>query len=175
MKKLLLFTFILLVCSNIFAQTSQKTGYVDSQIILAQYAPAIKAQSDLDAIAARWTAQRDSMLASLQTAYQTYGTQKEMMTPDKQRETEQELVTQQQNIQRFESEKFAQPNGELYRKNEELLAPVKEKIMLAIAEVSKTEGMNFVFDKTGDVILLYADDQFDITFKVLDMLKRGKH
>jgi len=173
-KKVLLFTFIVLVCSNLFAQATQKTGYVDSQVILAQYAPAIKAQSDLDAIAATWTAQRDSMLAELRTAYEAYGTQKEMMTVDKQRETEQGLVTQQQNIQNFEQSKFSQPNGELYQKNEELLAPVKAKIMEAISAVSQTEGMHFVFDKTGDVILLYADDQFDITYKVLDKLKTGK-
>ena len=174
MKNVLLFTILALVCSNIFAQTVQKSGYVDSQVILAQYAPAIKAQSDLDAIAAKWTAQRDSMLASLQSAYQAYGTQKEMMTPEKQRETEQQLVTQQQNIQRFESQKFAQPNGELYQKNEQLLAPVKAKIMDAIAKVAQSEGLQFVFDKTGDVVLLYADDQFDITYKVLDKLKTGK-
>ncbi len=174
MKNVLLLMIFTLVCSNLFAQTAQKTGYVDSQIILAQYAPAIKAQSDLDAIAAKWTTQRDSMLAELQTAYQAYGTQKEMMTPDKQRETEQQLVTQQQNIQRFESQKFAQPNGELYQKNEELLSPVKAKIMDAIAKVAQIEGLHFVFDKTGDVVLLYADDQFDITYKVLDKLKTGK-
>jgi hypothetical protein len=29
-------------------------------------------------------------------------------------------------------------------------------------------------NKAGDVILLYAEQQFDITFKVLDRLKRGK-
>jgi outer membrane protein len=173
-KNVLLFTILVFACSNIFAQTVQKTGYVDSQIILAQYAPAIKAQSDLDALAAKWTAQRDSMLAELQTAYQSYGTQKEMMTPDKQRETEQDLVMKQQKIQRFESEKFAQPNGELYKKNEEFLAPVKAKIMDAIAQVAQQEGLHFVFDKTGDVILLYADDQFDVTYKVLDKLKTGK-
>jgi outer membrane protein len=173
-KNVLLFAILALACSNLFGQTVQKTGYVDSQVILAQYAPAIKAQSDLDAIAAKWTAQRDSMLAQLQSAYQAYGTQKEMMTPEKQRETEQQLVTQQQNIQRFESQKFAQPNGELYQKNEELLAPVKAKIMDAIAKVAQAEGLHFVFDKTGDVVLLYADDQFDITYKVLDKLKTGK-
>jgi outer membrane protein len=173
-KRVLLFTFIFLVCSNLFAQTVQKTGYVDSQIILAQYAPAIKAQSDLDAIAAKWTAQRDSMLAELRSAYEAYGTQKEMMTVEKQRETEQELVVKQQNIQSFEQSKFSQPNGELYKKNEELLAPVKDRIMDAIAKVAEKEGLHFVFDKTGDVVLLYADDQFDITYKVLDKLKTGK-
>jgi outer membrane protein len=173
-KRVLLLTFIVLVCSNLFAQTVQKTGYVDSQIILAQYAPAIKAQSDLDAIAAKWTAQRDSMLAELRSAYEAYGTQKEMMTVEKQRETEQDLVMKQQNIQNFEQTKFSQPNGELYQKNEELLAPVKARIMDAIAKVAANEGLHFVFDKTGDVVLLYADDQFDITYKVLDKLKTGK-
>jgi hypothetical protein len=34
--------------------------------------------------------------------------------------------------------------------------------------------MSFVFDKVGDTFLLSADAQFDLTFKVLDRLKRGK-
>jgi len=34
--------------------------------------------------------------------------------------------------------------------------------------------MQFIFDKSGDIVLLYADAAFDITFKVLDNLKRGK-
>jgi outer membrane protein len=54
------------------------------------------------------------------------------------------------------------------------MKPVKEKIFKAIDEVSKEESMQFVFDKAGDVILLKADPQFDITYKVLDLLKRGK-
>jgi outer membrane protein len=74
----------------------------------------------------------------------------------------------------FEQEKFGQQEGELYLKNEELFAPVKAQIIEAIQEVAKEEGMNFIFDKTGDVLLLYADENFDMTFKVLDKLKRGK-
>jgi hypothetical protein len=35
--------------------------------------------------------------------------------------------------------------------------------------------MQFVFDKSGDIILLYADSAFDITFQVLDKLKRGSN
>ncbi|NNG26892.1 MAG: OmpH family outer membrane protein, partial [Ignavibacteriaceae bacterium] len=43
----------------------------------------------------------------------------------------------------------------------------------AIEQVAKDEAMQFVLDKSGDIILLYADAAFDITFKVLDKLKRG--
>jgi outer membrane protein len=50
---------------------------------------------------------------------------------------------------------------------------VKKKIYAAIEKVAKEEGMQFIFDKSGDILLLYADEAFDITFKVLDSLKRG--
>lgn len=173
MKKFIFFSIVLLAVS-VNAQAPQKTGFVDSQIILAQFAPAIKAQSDLDAIAAAYTASRDSMLQALQTAYADYEKQKAMMTPDKQRETQQGLVLKQQTIQQFEQAKFGQPNGELYQKNEEFFAPVKAKIMEAIGKVAQDEGMSFIFDKTGDVLLLYADESYDMTYKVLDKLRREK-
>lgn len=174
MKKAVILVFLMLSASIVFAQSSQKIGYVDSQIILAQYAPAIKAQSDLDALAAKWQATRDSLVQVLNQAYQDYDKQKELMTPDKQRETQQQIVAMQQQIQRFEQEKFSQPDGEYFKKNEELLAPIKERVFEAIDQVAKSENMQFVFDKAGDVILLYADEQFDLTYQVLDKLKRGK-
>lgn len=173
MKKLFVLLFIFII-SGLFAQNQQKTGYVDSQIILAQFPPAIKAQSDLDALAAKWQKARDSMVTVLQNSYQDYEKQREMMSPDKQKEVQQQLVLKQQDIQRYEQQKFGQPNGELYKKNEELLTPIKQKIMDAIAQVAKDEKMTFVFDKSGDVLLLYAEPDFDITYKVLDRLKRGK-
>ena len=66
MKKLVLLIFILFGTANLFAQIDQKTAFVDSEIIYAQYAPAIKAQSDLEALANKWRATRDSMVQALQ-------------------------------------------------------------------------------------------------------------
>jgi outer membrane protein len=95
------------------------------------------------------------------------------MNPDKLKEAQQNIVNKEQELNQFKQTKFGQ-GGDLYKKQEELFAPVKEKIMKGIQEVAKEEGMNFVFDKAGDVLLLYADAQYDITYKVLDKLKRGK-
>ena len=153
---------ILIVASaSIFAQSSQKMGWVNSEIILQQYPPAIKAQSDLDALTARWTGSIDSMTTELQTSYTEAQKQFANMTPDKQREVQQELVQKEQAIQQFRQQKFGQPNGELFIKQEELLQPIKAKILEAIEQVKDDEGMNFVFDKTGDVLLLFADPRFD--------------
>jgi outer membrane protein len=95
------------------------------------------------------------------------------MSKDKQETAQKALIQKEQNVNVFKQQKFAQ-GGDVYKKQAELLDPVKAKIMKGIEEVSKEEGMNFVFDKSGDIVLLYADTTFDITNRVLDKLKRGK-
>ncbi len=174
MKKLLVFAIAVLLGANVFAQKKLKIGYVDSQTILLQYSEAIKAQSDLDALAKKWQTQIDSMTKELQNQYAKFQQQGATMTPAKQKQVQQSLVEMDQKINQFRQQKFGQPNGEYFTKQEELLGPVKEKILKAIKAVAHEEKMNFVFDKSGDVLLLYADEQYDITYKVLDKLRRGK-
>lgn len=89
-------------------------------------------------------------------------------------EAQQKIIQLEQNIMDYRRQKFADNTGEIYFKQAELLDPVKNKIFTAIEEVAKSENIKFVFDKTGEIILLYADSEFDITYKVLDRLKRGK-
>ena len=163
------------ICGGVlFAQTPQKIGYVDSQIILTQLPAAIKAQGDLDAITNMWSNQLDSMTLAYQQSLADYQKQAATMNDEQKLAKQQELIGMEQNILNFRNKKFAQPNGEIYLKQEEIFEPVKQKIYAAIEKVAKEEGMQFVFDKSGDILLLYADSAFDITFKVLDDLKRGK-
>lgn len=173
MKKFLL-AVIILTGNMIFGQTAaQKIGYVDSQVILQTLPEAIKAQGELDKITKSMTNIADSMTQSLQNDYANYQKQQGTMAPDKLKEAQQTIVAKEQELNQFRQQKFAQ-GGDLFKKQEELFAPVKEKIMKGIEQVAKEETMNFVFDKSGDILLLYADNTFDITYKVLDKLKRGK-
>ncbi len=166
--------FILLISTvTIFAQIPQKIGYVDSQIILTQLPEAIKAQSDLDAMTSVWSNQVDSMKLALQQQYADVQKQLATMTEDQKQIKQKELIEKEQQIYAFQNKKFGQPNGEIYLKQETIFEPVKKKIYAAIEKVAKDEGMQFIFDKSGDILLLYADEAFDITFKVLDSLKRG--
>ncbi len=174
MKKYLLVLSILFLNIGLLqAQTTQKLGYVDSQVILTQWSEAIKAQGDLDAITNKWSAQLDSMTKAYQQAADDYQKQVNNMPEDKKLTQQQKLVNMEQDIINFRKDKFAQGTGEIYKKNDEIFAPIKNKIYDAIGKVAKEEGMNFIFDKSGDIILLYADSAYDVTYKVLDKLKRG--
>jgi len=163
----------LLLSINAFAQTPLKIGYVDSEVILTQFSEAIKAQGDLDALTNRWSTQLYSMTQSYQQSIADYQKQSETMNEAKKLEAQQKIVKMEQDIMEFRRTKFTQGTGEVYKKQEELFSPVKAKIYAAIQKVAKEENMQFVFDKSGDILLLYADSAFDITYKVLDNLKRG--
>lgn len=168
---------ILFLTASVFAQTNPapfKIGYVDSEVILAQYPEAIKAKSDLDGLVSKWRKEADSLTADLQKLYADYQKQSSTMKPEEQQKSQKIIVEKEQKLQQYREQKFGQPNGEYFARNEQLMAPVKQKIFKAIDDVAKEEGMQFVLDKAGEVVVLYADAQFDITFKVLDRLKRGK-
>ena len=173
-KNLLIIAAILFISSiSMFAQ-GEKIGYVDSQIILTQYPAAIKAQCDLDAVTNLWSAQLDSMTLGYQQALSNYQQQAQTMPEDQQLAAQQTIVGMEQRVVEFRRQKFSQPDGEIFQKQETIFAPVKTSIYDAIQKVAMDEGMKFIFDKSGDILLLYADSSFDVTFKVLDQLKRGK-
>lgn len=174
MKKVVFIALILFMTISFSMSAQQKIGYVDSQVILAQFPPAIKAQSDLDALVQKWTSRRDSLSAQLQQMYQQAQQSAGKMSEDQLKQVQQQLLAKQQEAQSFAQQKFGQPNGEIYTKQEELLGPVRQQILEAIDKVRQEEHFNFVFDKVGDALILYADATYDITYKVLDQLKRGK-
>ena len=173
MKKHLLISALILFGANILFAQTQKIGYVDSQVILNQLPEAIKAQGDLDALSNKWSTHIDTMTAEYQNALADYQKKANTMNEKEKLAVQQKLVNQEQAIIDFRKEKFAQGTGEIYKKQDQIFTPVKNKIYQAIKDVAKKEDMKFVFDKAGDVVLLYADPQFDITYKVLDKLKTG--
>lgn len=176
MKRFILLA-VIVFSTTLVAQTQTATlkiGYVDSEVILAQFPEAIKAKSDLEGMVSKWRKDLDSMRTDIQKISEDYQKQAKTMKPEDVQKAEAKYTDKVQKAQAYQDQKFNQPNGEYFVKQEQLMKPVKEKIFKAIEEVSKEENMQFVFDKAGEVILLKADPQFDITYKVLDLLKRGK-
>lgn len=174
MKKIL-FVAVLMLSAVVFGQTAPtKIGYVDSKVILEQFPDAIKAQGELDALVEKWQGDIDSMKQDLQALYGEYQKNEKKYSEKQKNDEQQKLIKKQQVLEDYQRAKFGQQTGELYQKQEQFLKPVKKKIFEGIEQVAKDQGMQFVFDKTGDILLLYADSTFDITYKVLDKLKTGK-
>jgi Skp family chaperone for outer membrane proteins len=114
------------------------------------------------------------MQRELQGRYEDYQKKEALMNDATKRTEQQKLIEMERQFNAYRVEKFG-AEGSVAKESEKLLSPLREKIKTAIAAVAKDEKYNFVFDKTEQVqILVYGDPTHDLTFKVIDKLKRGK-
>ena len=162
----------LIVSQAVMAQKPFKVGIVDVSVIAKEMPEAKEADDRLKKLTVQYRDLLMKMEQNLQERYQQYEKQKAMMTPDQVKKEEDALRAIQQQGLQFQEEKLGM-NGEVATMRDNLLAPIREKIQKAIAEVSKDESINLVLDKTSSAVL-FSEDKMDITYKVLDMLKRGK-
>lgn len=158
------------VNSEMNAQT-QKIGYVDTEVILKQLPEAQDADKKLKDIATKFQDTLVAMQKDLTEKIEQYKKQESMMTPDAKKKEEDMLKAIQQSMMQYQEEKFGN-TGEIRRLQESFLTPIRDRILLTIKEVSKDEKFNFILDKVNPA-LLYADDKFDLTFKVLDKIRRN--
>ncbi len=149
-----------------------KIGVVDSEVILQQLDEAKRADQILKELERKY---RDS-LQKIEQQYiaemQKYEKQKGMMTEQARQQMEQRILALREQYLAFQQEKFG-VTGEIAQKQQELLQPIREKILQAIEAVAKAEKVNFVFDKAAPA-LLYFENKYNLTYKVLDYLQRSK-
>ncbi len=167
-------TLIIFLSVAIYAQqTPVKIGVVDSEIILAQLPEYKQAQDKLNEIVKKWQSELDSLTMDYQERLDNYRKQEAMMTEEVKLKEQQELMKLEQEIYTYRQRKFGQ-QGDFAMEQERLLTPIKQNIIKAIEKVAKEEKVTLVLDKAGDVVVLYSDPSYDLTFKVLDQLRRGK-
>lgn len=162
---------VLMLGSSAFAQ-SQKIGYVNSAKIFQELPEAKEAQKKLDALVKPIQAEIETRQKQLQAKYEEYQKKETMMNDAAKKAAQQELIELEQKYNLYRQEKLGN-DGEIAQQQEKILEPIKEKIIKGIERVAKDEKYSLVFDKTETVqVLLYGDAAHDLTFKVLDRLKR---
>lgn len=162
------FSFIMILQPFSFAQL--KIGYVDSDTIMDNLPDAQDARQKLDALMQEWQGELNKLEGDWKTKYDDYEKRKLIMTDQTRAEVEAELVKLEQQIADYREKKFG-TNGELFQKQDELMRPVQNRIFNAIQELAEEEDLDFIFDRSGDIMLLYAKEEYDLTTSVLDKLK----
>jgi outer membrane protein len=156
------------------AISQQRIAYVNSTKIFQELPAAQEAQRRIDGISKPLQDSLDTMQKDLQAQYEEYQKKEALYNDATKKSEQQRLIEYERRVQQFRTEKFGQ-EGDLAKQTELIINPIRDRIKAAIAAVAKEERYNFVFDKTDQIqILLYGDAKDDVTYKVIDKLKRGK-
>ena len=173
MKRIILLV-IPFVLAGVLQAQSQKIGFVNSSKIFQELPEAQEAQRRIDALTKPVQDELDRREREIQSKVDDYKKKESMMNEAAKKAAQEEVLRLEESYRAYRQEKLSN-DGELAKETEKVLAPLKAKILQGIERVAKEEKYTFVFDKTEQVnILLYGDTAHDLTFKVIDRLKRGK-
>ncbi|HUN65841.1 MAG TPA: OmpH family outer membrane protein [Bacteroidota bacterium] len=155
------------------AHAQAKIAWVNSQSIMDKLPEAQDAQRQLDNIVQQWQTELTKMQTEWQKKYEEYDKKKLILTDQLRAQSEKELQELDKKIADYRSKKFGQ-NGELFSKQNDLMKPVQNKIFKVIQDIAKEDGYDYVFDKSGDILLLYSNDKYDLTSKVFERVQTFK-
>jgi outer membrane protein len=173
MKRILLAAIIFLVLIPAMSFSQAKIGWVNSKAITEKLTEAQEAQRQLDNLVTDWQTELAKLQNDWQKKFSEYDKKKLILTDQGRADAERELQEMDKKISEYRNTKFGQ-NGELFQKQNELMKPVQDKIFKAIQDVAKEEDYDYVLDKSGDVLLMYTNDKYDLTDKVLEKIKAFK-
>jgi len=145
-----------------------KIGYVDSNQIMSNFEEVRQVQVDLEKEQRRLESDFNELIAQLDSLQQDYERQRLLMSETRRTEKENEIINLKKTAEEFQLKKFG-PEGEIYKKQNELLKPVLKKIDDAIQKVGSDQGYDFILDAMSGA-LLYALDSHNLTEDVMDEL-----
>ncbi len=168
MKNFMMFLVAVALPAGI-AIAQQKIGHVSTDAIMKQLPDAQDAQKQLDALVVEWQNELNKMQQDWQKRFDDYDQKKLIMTDARRAEAERDLRDLDQRIADYRTQKFGQ-NGELFQKQNDLMKPVQDRVFKAIQDVATEEGYDYVLDKSGEILMMYANEKHDLTPKVLQKL-----
>jgi outer membrane protein len=169
MKKSLLTLFIGLQLALSPAVFAQKYAYIDSQYILDNISEYKAAQQQLDQLSIAWQKEIESKYAVIDKLYKDYQAEQILLTEDMRRKREMEITSKEKEVKEFQKQKFGY-EGELFKKKQELIKPIQDKIYNAVKKMATEQSYAVIFDKSGDLVMLYTNPKYDKSDDILSAM-----
>ena len=167
MKKVIFaLCFTLLTATAAFAQ---RFAYVDSDYILKHMPEYISAQKQLGALSDQWQKEVDTKFQEVDRAYKAYEADLVLMTPDMKKTREAQVVEKEKAAKDFQKQKFG-PDGELTAKSTSVMKPIYDRLHAAVTAVAEADNLDVIFDKNGEVMMLYFAPRYDKSAEVITRL-----
>jgi outer membrane protein len=167
MKKLLLSAVLgLLLCG---AAQAQKYAVIDTKYILDKMPDYKTAQKQVDDFAALWQKEIDGLQKDLDKMYRDFEGEQVMLTDDLKKKREDQLFIKEKQVRDLQRQRFGF-EGDLFKKRQELIQPIQNKVYNAVQRLAVLRGYDFILDKSEGITVIFADPKLEKSDDVLKEL-----
>ncbi len=152
-----------------FLLSAQKFAYVNTDYVLANLPEYATAQKQINDVSVGWQKEIEAKLAEVDKMYKDYQVEKILLSEEMRIKREEDIIKKEKEAKELQKKRFGQ-GGDLFKKQQELIKPIQDKVYNAIVEISETKGYALVFDKSGSTTVLYSQKRYDISDDVIRQL-----
>jgi outer membrane protein len=167
MKKSLLILFCL--CTLGLTTIAQRYAVIDSKYILEKLPDYKTSQTKLDQFSTQWQQEIEKKQADLDRMYKDYDAEQVMLTDELKKKRQDELYNREKEVRDLQKRRFGF-EGDLFRKREELIKPIQDKVYIAIQKLAVERSYDFILDKSEGITVIFADPKLDRSDDVLRYL-----
>jgi len=157
---------MLVVSTTLFGQ---RFAFVESEYILENIPEFQAAQKEINDLSVQWQNEIEVKFSEIDRLYRVYQAEAVLLPEEIRRQREEQIINLEREAKELQMQRFG-AEGDLFKKREELVAPIQEKIFTAIQEIATQDNYAIIFDKSGGSNMIFSDVRFDLSDQVLERL-----
>jgi outer membrane protein len=151
---------------------AQRFGYIDTDFILNKMPEYKKAQEEINRLSELWEKEIQEMSKKIEGMYSAYQAEQVLLTEEMKNERGEQIRKKEAEMKEYQKKVFGF-GGLFFLKKQELIKPIQDKVWDAVDKIAKQNNLAIVFDKSGELVMIYTDPRYDYTDFVLDELGLG--
>jgi len=164
------YLFFMLICAmTVFQSQAQRYAIIDSKYILDKIPDYVDAQRRLDQFGALWQQEIDQKQAALNKMYKDYDAEQVMLTDALKKKREDEMFNKEKELRDLQKKRFGF-EGDLFKKRQELIKPIQDKVYNAVQKLASEKQYDFILDKSEGITVIFADPKLDKSEDILRIL-----
>jgi outer membrane protein len=160
--------FLLALCCAFLTSFSyaQRYAVIDTKYILEKMPEYKNAQKTLDDIATGWTKEIGQLEGELNKMFRDFEAEQVMLSDDLKKKREDQLYSKEKALRDLQRQRFGF-EGDLFKKRQELIKPVQDKVYNAVQKLAVQRGYDFILDKSEGITVIFADPKLEKSDDVL--------
>ena len=163
-----LFLLIVTLMTSI-STYAQKFAYVDSDYILSKMTEFAQAEEKIDDFSKEWQSEIELAYEEVEQMYRDYQSEQVLLTSEMKTKREEAIMEKEKSVQLLQQKYFGN-NGDLYKKRQDLIKPIQDRIFDAIQQLAASNKYSIIFDASSDLIMLYSNPDLDKSDKILELM-----
>lgn len=148
---------------------AQKYAFVDSEYIRKNIPSFNQAQEQLDKLSKQWEKEVADGYAVVEQMYKSYQNDVVLLSQEMKTKREESIIAKEKEMKDLQNKYFG-PEGELFKKRQELIKPIQDEILKAIKTIAAEGNYAAIFDAAAGGNILFANPKFDLSDQVLQKL-----